>query len=134
MNTDSQKRLTASWVSIITLSIIFLSISLVTSYSFSNIGQQFTNLGRSFIHGNLYLTDNFKDLTPIWSDTTWHNDHYYWPLGPLPAVILVPFIFIFDLLNITFSQGYIQIPLVAASFILCYWLARHFNYNIGYAI
>lgn len=110
---------------IFTLTTIALMTSMVVAYRLADTGQQFTDLSRSFLTGRLYLTNSVN----IWSDTVWHNEHYYWPAGPLPAFVLMPFVFALDWLSIPFYQAQVQMVLTLVVFILCYWLARHFRYN-----
>jgi hypothetical protein len=51
-------------------------------------GDQYLYLARSFAHGTL----NVDNLPPGYGDyATWHG-HKYLPFGPLPAVILIPFL------------------------------------------
>ena len=55
--------------------------------------QQFTFLAGSFLTGHLYF---LKGL-PFWDDTSFYAGEHYWPLGPLPAVLLIPSVFLFGL-------------------------------------
>jgi hypothetical protein len=55
--------------------------------------QEFVSLAKSFLEGHLYLTAS----SSLWYDTAYYHGHYYWPLGPLPAIILLPFVAFFGL-------------------------------------
>jgi hypothetical protein len=55
--------------------------------------QQFAYLAQSFLTGHLY----FVTFAPYWDDTSFYAGEHYWPLGPLPAVILMPSVFLFGL-------------------------------------
>jgi hypothetical protein len=55
--------------------------------------QEFVYLAKSFVEGHLYLTSSAS----LWYDTVYYHGHYYWPLGPLPAIILLPFVALFGL-------------------------------------
>jgi hypothetical protein len=53
--------------------------------------QEFVYLAKSFLEGHLYFTAS----PGVWDDTSYYHGHYYWPLGPLPAIILLPFVALF---------------------------------------
>jgi hypothetical protein len=61
--------------------------------------QEFVYLAKSFVEGHLYFTSS----PGLWYDTSYYHGHYYWPLGPLPAIILMPFVAFFGL---AVRQGY----------------------------
>jgi hypothetical protein len=93
--------------------------------------QQFGQLADSFLQGKLFLVEPSQhwpnpeeptDLVP------WQN-HYYWPEGPFPAIILMPFIFLLKLTNYQFYQGYLQIFFIGFIF----WLCFKQNKKIGYS-
>jgi hypothetical protein len=79
----------------------------------------------SFLKGKLDITS-----FPIaWNDASLFADKYYWPLGPFPSIILMPFVYIFNLFNLFFYQKFLQVPLLYIIFYLCYNLARKLKYN-----
>lgn len=83
--------------------------------------QHFFALAQSFLQGKLYfLFDPYKN----WVDTTPFFGHYYWPLGPFPAALLVPFVWIFNLINLPFYQGYMQLYIVLAILYFIFKIAR----------
>ena len=69
--------------------------------------QQYVYLADSFLHGQL----NFRHMPGQWHDTALYDGQHYWPLGPLPAVFLIPFLLLFQSLGIEFYQAYVAIPL-----------------------
>jgi hypothetical protein len=84
-------------------------------------GQHFLVLAQSFLQGKLYfLFDPYKN----WVDTALVFGHYYFPLGPLPAALLVPFAWFFSLFNPPFYQGYMQLYIVLAILYFIFKLAR----------
>ncbi len=83
-----------------------------------NSEQQFVQLAESFLKGSL----SFVKVAKI-SDTVFFANHYFWPLGPFPAVILLPFVVVFK----SFLQGYIEFPLNILNFYLVYKIARKFK-------
>src|ERR1051325_1371699 len=88
--------------------------------------QQFSLLAQSFLHGRL---DFLEAPGGIWDDTTPHGDRHYWPLGPFPALLLMPFQFLSGVFGKTFYQGYLQIFLVIAVLMLSFRIARRIGYD-----
>jgi hypothetical protein len=89
--------------------LLFLNLEVYSS-------QHFVDLARSFASGSLSFT---KIGTNI-SDYVLFQDKYYWPLGPFPAIILLPFVLVFK----TFYQGFISFPLTIVNFYLLLKIAR----------
>ena len=90
-------------------------------FSFTPTGeQQFSYLAQSFLRGSLH----FLESPGTWADATPFDGKYYWPLGPFPAVVLVPFVAIADGFGIFFYQGYLLFALTAGIFLLWYAIAR----------
>jgi len=104
--------------------LIFLFFVFTLLYNFSINGeQQFIYLADSFLHGQLH----FREMPGTWwGDTTFANGRYYWPLGPFPALILMPFVLIF---GTSFLQGFLQFFLTLFNFYLLYKIALKINYK-----
>jgi hypothetical protein len=87
--------------------------------------QQFSHLAESFLSGKTYF------LAPPASghDTAVFQGKYYWPLGPFPAVLLSPLVFLFRSFNVFFFQSYLQIFLVFGVFYLLFKIARRIGYS-----
>lgn len=79
--------------------------------------QQFVDLADSFLHGRLYFGTEVKNVY----DASYYKDNFFWPLGPLPAVLLMPFVAIFGQ---AVYQGLVQFLLVCLSFILLFKIAK----------
>jgi hypothetical protein len=88
--------------------------------------QQFVFLAQSFLHGNLAF---MEQPGASWADTTPHNGSYYWPLGPLPAVALMPFELLASSSSVIFYQGYLQPLLVLVLLWLVFRIARLTGYD-----
>ena len=89
--------------------------------------QQFGLLAQSFLHGELA----FRTMPGLsWGDTSPHNGHYYWPLGPFPAVVLVPFELVAAKFHTFFYQGYLQPLFVLAVLVIVYRIARVTGYGV----
>jgi hypothetical protein len=82
-------------------------------------------LAESFLHGKTY----FLSLPNFGHDTVFLNGKYYWPLGPFPALLLLPFVFVFRLFNLFFFQGYLQVFLFAGVFYSFFLIARRLGYS-----
>jgi hypothetical protein len=87
-------------------------------------GSHFTHyakLAESFLQGKLYFLSMPGES---WGDTARFDGHYYWPLGPLPALIAVPFIWFGH-----WHQGQIAFLLSIGIFYFCFRLAQRFDYS-----
>ena len=88
--------------------------------------QQFSMLAQSFLHGRL---DFLEPPNEYWDDTTPHDGRYYWPLGPAPAVLLMPFELVGSWIGKTFYQRYLQIALVLVVLTVIFRIARRIGYD-----
>ncbi|MBI3443131.1 hypothetical protein HY008_00495 [Candidatus Woesebacteria bacterium] len=111
---------------LLTILIIFFFMStLIFNYSKYFRGeQQFTYLAKSFLQGKTY----FLEEPGTWADTVFYKGHYYWPLGPFPAIVLMPFIYLSDFFGTFFYQGYLQFFITIGVFLLCFKISRKFGY------
>jgi len=100
------------------ISLAFLMI-LYGSLSVSH-EQQYVFLAESFFKGKLY----FVSMPEHWHDTAFYAGRHYWPLGPLPALILMPAVFVWRLTGGNFYQGYASLPISLLTGWLCFRLAR----------
>lgn len=116
--------------------ILFISaIILLFFYNFFTFHQQeqFVNLAYSFLQGKSY----FLHLTPYWADTTYYSGKHYWPLGPFPAILLMPFVYIF---GSHMQQGYLAFFLNILNAYLLFRIANKihrdfiFSLTISFAI
>jgi hypothetical protein len=90
------------------------------NYKISISDQHFIFLAKAFTEGNLY----FNSVPSIkgWGDSTLFNNHYYWPLGIFPALLLIPPVLLF---GTNFMQGYASFPIMLASAYLLYKIAEN---------
>ncbi len=109
------------------LVLVMLSLAAMANFTFT-LAQHFTYLAEALLKGKLY----YLELPlPRWNDIAWYGGHAYWPLGPFPAVLLTPFVYLFSLVHAPFYQGYLQFPLVLVTLYLVYRLARLVGYHQG---
>ena len=87
--------------------------------------QQFSYLAESFLHGKTY----FLAEVAFGHDTVFLHGKYYWPLGPFPAVVLLPLVFVFNSFGHFFFQGYLQIFLVFGVYYSFLKIAGRLNYS-----
>jgi len=106
-----------SWVSLSGFIIIILVAS-----GLGDKFQQFVSLADSFLHGKLFLLGN----TTSYYDAAFYQGHYYWPLGPFPALILLPFVFISSALP---WQSYLHPLLILATFVTVFLLGLNITKN-----
>lgn len=82
---------------------------------------QFESLAKAFLNGQLYLSGSNNLLT----DASYYQGFVYWPQGPFPAILLMPFIF----LSNYFHQGIIQLILNLLNLFLLYKIAFKITEN-----
>jgi hypothetical protein len=70
--------------------------------------QQYVRLAESFLSGKLHL---LVELPEHLHDTALYGGRYYWPLGPFPAVLLMPFVLVCRWIGVEFYQAYASLPL-----------------------
>ncbi|MBA3706515.1 MAG: hypothetical protein H0W84_11650 [Bacteroidetes bacterium] len=87
--------------------------------------QHFSELASSMLQGRLYLPDASGHTV----DTVLMHGHNYWPLGPFPAVLILPYVAIAEHTTPNVDQAIPQIILVTATFILIFLIARKINYS-----
>ncbi|MBI4253153.1 hypothetical protein HY623_03195 [Candidatus Uhrbacteria bacterium] len=86
---------------VVYITLFFIAVML--AYSLQPFGeQQYSYLAQSFLHGKLY----FLESPGWWGDAVAFGGKYYWPLGPLPAILLMPFVLLFSFFGAFFYQGY----------------------------
>jgi hypothetical protein len=106
------------------LIVIFFTISFVFNFWVLS-EQQYTYLATSFLKGKLYFLEEYC----LFEDTVLVDSKYYWPLGPFPAIILLPFTYIFSIFNRIFYQGYLQFFITCSVFYLSFRIARIFKFS-----
>lgn len=109
--------------------IIFFYILGVTSFFYFDFfttpqQEQFVSLASSFLQGKLYfLSTTF--------DAAINGGHSYWPLGPFPAVLLMPFVYIF---GDSMKQGYLLFFLNILNVFLLFRIAKQLTGNFTNSI
>lgn len=88
-------------------------------------GEHYTYLADAFLTGRL----DFTAMPGSWIDSVYQDGKYYWPLGPFPAVVLMPFHVVGNAFGVQVFQGDIQIIITTGVFILAYVLAKKFRYS-----
>ncbi|HVW71600.1 MAG TPA: hypothetical protein VHB93_00400, partial [Candidatus Paceibacterota bacterium] len=90
---------------------------------------QYALLAKSFIDGHLYFTTAYQSSLGMWQDATPYAGHYYWPLGLLPALLLVPIEFAAMHFPISSPQGLLNVVFYCATLYAVYSLARNLGYR-----
>jgi hypothetical protein len=109
--------------SIATILVIFICTVVTVAFDLGTTETaQWQMLAQAFLHGRTF----FLQVPAILTDSVLWNGHYYWPLGPFPAVLLMPFMAAADFLKMPFNIGGLQLVIVALIFWLVYRLARKF--------
>jgi hypothetical protein len=118
-------RLWVGWTLLVLTLAGFLGVTVFLNFRVRT-EQQFAFLARSFLHGDLA----FQEVPGnSWADTSPYDERYYWPLGPLPAVVLIPFEFAATAFGSFFYQGWLQPLLVFTLLAIVYRIARVEGYG-----
>jgi hypothetical protein len=127
-NRSTGKALRPAWhIKYLVLVIVFF-FSLIAIFNLTvTHNQQFSYLADAFLHGKLGFLEPPGDSG--WYDTVAYNGEHYWPLGPFPAVVLIPFVFLGRLFGQLFLQGWLQLILTLGIFYSIHRIARHLNYS-----
>lgn len=64
-----------------------------------------------------------------WGDTVPFKGKYYWPQGPFPAILMTPFVFVWQSFGQFFYQGILNYLLVILTFGLIYKIAKKNNFS-----
>jgi len=111
--------------------IFLLTIATILLFYFNfsfQYNQQFSELANSFLQHKFFFLNN-SPYNQYISDNVYFKNHYYWPLGPFPAIALMPFIQLGHLFNFYFFQGYLNFFLVLLIFYLIFKLARKIDFS-----
>ncbi len=88
--------------------------------------QQFAHLADSFVHGKTYFLDPIGGQG---QDPVFYNGHIYWGEGVFPAILLTPFVALFNLFHLFFFQGYLKWSMVIGISYFVYAIARKIKYS-----
>jgi len=84
--------------------VVLLFIPIILNNVLRRSFPQWVELARGFLSGKL----GFAGTPTSVYDTALYGGSYFWPFGPLPAVILMPFVAIADFFQRSFMSGYLQ--------------------------
>jgi len=104
--------------------ILYFIILIVMSFSITGVNH-FGLLAESFLAGKTY----FLSMPNSWMDTVPHDGQHYWPLGPFPAIVLVPFETLLNQFHLHVPQRVVHLPLVAGVFLLTRSIAKKHGYS-----
>lgn len=106
------------------LSIVAIMFIIGTNIFNDNALEHYALLARSFLQGRLDIPNGGA----LW-DITIANGLAYFPLGPFPALLLIPFVGLTDSFGFIFKQGYLQWIITIVIFYSCYYLARRQDFS-----
>jgi hypothetical protein len=106
-----------------------LAILMLLIFSVGLVGegsQQFSLLAGAFNHGQ---TNFLHSIGGLGQDPVLYHGKVFWDEGAFPAVILMPFVALFNLSHHLFYQGYIKWAFMLGTFYFIYKIARKFKYS-----
>lgn len=101
------------------LGIVSIATMFIFIHGFHSSAQQFVGQARSILHKQLFID------APSDKDVVVKDGKYYWPQGPFPSVVLLPFVLIF---GSNVEQGHVQILLIILLIIILIQYARRKGY------
>lgn len=105
---------------IITIFVLGISVILTTNTSVQFGNQHFIYLAKSFLEGKLY----FSDVSSLGvEDMSLYDGKYYWSLGFIPAILMMPFVAIF---GNQVQHSVVSLPLVLGTVYLLYKISKSF--------
>ena len=87
--------------------------------------QQYSRLAGAFLDGRLDLGPGLERI----DEPSQYRGRDYLPLGPAPAVLLVPFVAAARALGASFLQGWLGFPLAAGACLVAFCLARRLGFS-----
>lgn len=104
--------------------IVFFFAGLCLQLSiYIRVNQQYTFLAQAFLKGQTY----FLDIPGTIADTVIYQDSLFWPLGPIPALLLTVPVWVAEKVDLLILQTPVQFLMVMVVFGLGYALARKFG-------
>ena len=109
------------------LAIIWFLFTILTIYCLMlrYSQEQYVLLANSFWQGHLHFLDQWG---PIYDSAAWHG-HFYWPLGMLPAILMMPFTLIAKILGSPYYQACLHIPFLVIIGLIINDLLIKFDYQ-----
>jgi hypothetical protein len=115
----------ARYIAIFLFPISFALILLIIGFVGEG-SQQFSELANAFLHGQ---TNFLHPIGGVGQDPVYYHGKIFWDEGPFPAVVLMPFVALFNLFHLFFYQGYIKWLFIFGIVFFIYKLAKKFKYN-----
>jgi hypothetical protein len=115
----------ARYVAIFVFPVSFLLLLIIIGFVGEG-SQQFSELANAFLHGQ---TNFIHSIGGVGQDPVNYHGKIFWDEGPFPAVILMPFVGLFNIFHLYFYQGYIKWLLVVGIAFFVYKLAKKLKYN-----
>lgn len=117
--------MTPGKTTIVLVSGFFLIITVVFNYGIPLVNQ-YSYLAHAFLNGSLsFLTTPGRS----WEDTVFVSGWHFWPLGPFPAILLMPGIWLFGLGSSQLVVATVNVILVLTVFFSVFAIARKTGYS-----
>jgi hypothetical protein len=111
-------------------SIIVLCLIFCATIFIPTMDQHFAWLADSFLHGHTYFIHAFGNLPMAIGDLAAFNGKYYWPLGPFPAAVMMPFTALGNLFGGMIRQNIVQALLLIAVMWATFSSAKRIGYRV----
>ncbi len=94
-------------------------------YAIATRHQHFSVLANAFLHGRL----SFLTAYEHGFDAVLFHGNYYWPLGPFPAILILPFVALGNLFHTSFHEAYIHLFLFLSIWVTWYYIGKKLTYT-----
>lgn len=99
---------------------------LTVSYNSHHLyNEQFAWLAESFLKGQLHISEPIERFI----DLVYKDGKFFWHLPPLPAILLIPFVWFGQIFHAPIYQWYLNVPFGFGVFIVCYKIAKKFRFS-----
>lgn len=125
---SSGKRNGAIVVFMLVLAVFYIAIQMYMNVLLGWHANQYAELSKSFLQGNVFFSTEYVERVSAW-DMTYSNGKYYWPLGPFPAVALMPIVAFDEVIPLRSSQSMLNIIFALIAAYTSYHIARRIGYS-----
>lgn len=110
------------------MAVFYIAIQIYINIFLGWHANQYAELSKSFLQGRLDFSKEYVQQVGAW-DMVYSNGKYYWPLGPFPAIALMPVVALDEVIPLRSSQSVINILFALIATFATYRIARKVGYT-----
>jgi hypothetical protein len=124
----TQKKLRPIMIGLMLLAVFYIAIQIYFNALLGWHANQYAELSKSFLQGQLSFSEEYVAQVAGW-DMSYSNGKYYWPLGPFPAIVLMPIVALEPIIPLQTSQSVGNIIFALITAYATYAIARKIGYT-----